>query len=227
MFVNPLEKIEIITFDCYGTLIDWESGIRGVLGELAGAHAVTTDMDQLMLEWEAIQFDLISASWRPYREILRVSLDELFCRYCVTLGADEADLLACRIGTWAPFDDTFEVLTRLRSRYKLAVLSNIDDDMLSASVAQIGVSFDELITAQQVQSYKPRTAHFQEALRRFDAPADRFLHCAFGFKYDQRPALGVGMSTAWVKRPGWIRDDVAEPTHEVVSLTELAELLGV
>ncbi len=225
--MNPLESIEILTFDCYGTLIDWESGIRGVLGELADAHGATSDIDQLMLEWEAIQFGLISASWRPYHEILRVSLDELFCRYCVTLGAAEVDLLGHRIGTWAPFDDTAEVLARLKDRYKLAILSNIDNDMLAGSVAQIGVEFDELITAQQVRSYKPRTAHFQEALRRFDAPADRFLHCAFGFKYDQRPALGIGMSTAWVKRPGWIRDDLAEPTYEVASLTELAELLGV
>ena len=84
-----------------------------------------------------------------------------------------------------------------------------------------------LITAEQVGSYKPNQAHFREALTRFARPADRFLHCAFGFKYDQSPALAMGMQTVWVKRPGWIRDDEATPTFEVDSLIGLAQLLNV
>jgi FMN phosphatase YigB (HAD superfamily) len=90
----------------------------------------------------------------------------------------------------------------------------------------LGVSFAALITAEQVQSYKPKRAHFRAALARFALPSDRFLHCAFGFKYDQAPALSMGMQTVWVKRPGWIRDDEATPTFEVDSLDGLARLLG-
>ncbi len=225
--MTPLERIEILSFDCYGTLIDWETGIREVLGELAAAYGLSGRVDQLLAEWEEIQFHLIAGPWRPYRDILRESLDHLFCQYCVTLGADEADMLAARIGSWPPFDDAHQILPRLKARYKLAVLSNIDDEMLALSVAQMGVRFDELITAEQVRSYKPRPAHFEEALRRFRRPADRFLHCAFGSRYDLAPATAVGMSTLWIKRSGSIPDHEAEPTCEVDSLFRLAELLGV
>jgi 2-haloacid dehalogenase len=217
--MERLDKIEILTFDCYGTLI-------GVLGELAADHGLDGHVNKMLAEWEAIQFDLITGPWRPYREVLRESLDETFCRHCVVLSADEADLLADRVGTWLPFDDTREALCRLKERYRLAILSNIDDDLLAQSLARMEVSFDALITAEELKSYKPRLAHFEEAIRRFDAPADRFLHCAFGFKYDQAPARAVGMSTVWVKRPGWIRDAPIDPTYEVASLAELVELLG-
>jgi 2-haloacid dehalogenase len=225
--MNPLDRVEILSFDCYGTLIDWQAGIREVLKQLGAAYGLSDRVDALLTAWEEIQFDLIAGPWRPYRHVLRESLDQLFCRHCVTLRADEADLLAERIGTWPPFEDVPVVLPRLKARYKLAILSNIDDRMLAASVAPMGVEFDELITAEQVRSYKPRPAHFQEAVRRFGAPADRFLHCAFGFKYDQTPARALGMSTAWVKRPGWVRDDQREPSYQVDSLFELAEVLEV
>lgn len=226
-FINPLERIQILAFDCYGTLIDWETGIRGVLGQLDAKYGLTVRVDDLLGEWEQIQFEMIAGPWRPYREILHDSLEETFRRHGVALQAGEADMLASQIGTWPPFEDTPGTLARLKTRYKLAILSNIDDQMLASSVAQMGVRFDQLITAEQVKSYKPRPAHFQEALSRFDAPADRFLHCAFGFRYDQTPALAIGMWTAWIKRPGWIRDDQAEPTFELGSLAELAELLEV
>ncbi len=219
--------VEILTFDCYGTLIDWESGIRAVLGALRETHVLTATVDQLLTEWEAIQFEMLAGPWRKYREILHDSLAETFRRQGIALTEFEADALGNHIGSWPPFADTSDALARLRKKYRLGILSNIDDILLTQSIAQMRVKFDVLVTAEQVQSYKPRTAHFEEALRRFDRPADRFLHCAFGFKYDQRPALSLGMKTAWVKRPGWIRDDEAEPTYEVPSLAALAELLGV
>lgn len=219
-------SIEILTFDCYGTLIDWESGIRAALGELAARRLPDADVEALLTEWETIQFAMIRGRYRKYREILRDSLRETFARRGAELDDREADLLGERIGDWRPFDDTRAALVRLARRFRLAILSNIDDDLLAASVAQIGVAFDELVTAEQIGSYKPAPAHFHEALRRFARPANRFLHCAFGFKYDQRPALECGMYSAWIKRPGWIRDDEAEPTLEAASLAELADALG-
>lgn len=220
-----LPSVEILTFDCYGTLIDWERGLRETISELAAAHGLPGSVEAMLVEWEAIQFAMIAGPYRRYRDILRDSLAETFARRGVTLTPREANLLGERLPAWRPFDDVREALARLKSRYKLAILSNIDDDFLHASLAHIGVAFDELITAEQVRCYKPRPAHFEEALRRFARPPQTFLHCAFGFKYDQRPALTLGMSTAWVKRPGWIRDDEATPTLEVASLRELADLL--
>lgn len=228
MIPDPLRQVEILTFDCYGTLIDWESGLRRELRDLAGLHGVAVSEDALLDEWEAIQFDLISGSYRPYREVLRESLTATFHRRGVELPRAEADRLGQAIGTWQPFDDAAEVLPRLQARYKLGILSNIDDCMLAQSVARLGIRFDQLVTAQQVKSYKPAAAHFREAMARFGRPAKAFLHCAFGFKYDQTPALAAGMQTVWIKRPGWIRDDEhTVPTYEVADLNELAALLEI
>lgn len=223
---NNLEQVEVLTFDCYGTLIDWESGIRQSLEALRTEHGVEQTVDQLLATWEAIQFEMIRGPYRRYRDILRDSLRETFAKVGVSLSSAEANSLGDHLGTWAPFDDTVESLRRLATRYKLGILSNIDDDLLAHSVQHLGVSFDELITAEQLQSYKPQPAHFEEAIRRFGRPANCFLHGAFGFKYDQAPALAQGMSTAWIKRPGWIRDDVATPTYETDSLAGLVRLLG-
>lgn len=223
---NSLEKVEVLTFDCYGTLIDWESGIRQTLETLRAGHGVDKSVDQLLAAWEAIQFEMICGRYRRYRDILRDSLRATFAAIDVSLSAEEANSLGDNLGTWVPFEDTVESLRRLATRYKLGILSNIDDDLLAQSVDHLGVPFDQLITAEQLQSYKPQPAHFQEAIRRFGRPPDCFLHCAFGFKYDQAPALAQGMSTVWIKRPGWIRDDVATPTYETNSLGELVSLLG-
>lgn len=224
--MSQLDEIEILSFDCYGTLIDWESGIREALGELRQRHGLPTPVDRLLVQWEAIQFRQIGEPYRRYRDILRSSLSETFAGHRVALTPGEAELLGERIGQWQPFADSAPALARLRTRYRLAILSNIDDDILALSLAQLGISFDELVTAEQVGSYKPRPAHFREAVRRFGRGPRAFLHCAFGFKYDQSPALAEGMATCWVKRPGWIRDDEAEPTFETDSLTGVAELLG-
>lgn len=218
-------RVEILTFDCYGTLIDWETGLRAAIGELAADHSLSADVEPLLVEWEAIQFELIAGPYRRYRDVLRDSLARTFAGRGVTLTPRESNLLGERLANWRPFDDVGDSLAQLRRRYKLAMLSNIDDDFLHASLRQIAVPFDELITAEQVRSYKPRLAHFEEALRRFGRPPHAFLHCAFGFKYDQRPALSLDMQTAWIKRPGWIRDDEAAPTIEVGSLRELADKL--
>lgn len=224
--MSRLDNIEILSFDCYGTLIDWESGIREALGELRDRHGLPTPVDLLLVQWEAIQFRQIAGPYRRYRDILRTSLVETFAGQRVALTPREAEVLGERIGQWKPFADSAPALARLRTRYRLAILSNIDDDILALSLALLDIPFDELVTAQQVGSYKPRPAHFREALRRFARGPSAFLHCAFGFKYDQSPALALGMATCWVKRPGWIRDDEAEPTFETDSLAGVADLLG-
>lgn len=222
-----LKAVEILTFDCYGTLIDWESGLRDELDLLRQRYQTTATVDSLLTEWEAIQFGMITGPYRKYREILRDSLRDTFARHGAQLAGADADRLANAIGRWPPFDDTCQSLHRLAARYRLAILSNIDDDILADSVRLLETHFDALVTAEQLQSYKPARRHFEAAIERFGRPAGNFLHCAFGFKYDQAPALATGMQTAWIKRPGWIRDDEAAPTFEAASLAELCELLDV
>ncbi len=224
--MGDLSQIEILTFDCYGTLIDWETGLRETIAELAQRHALASSLDQLLSEWEAIQFDMITGPYRKYRQIMADSLRQTFAAREVELTDEESQLLGLRLPDWPAFADTAESLARLKQRFKLGILSNIDDDLLAGSLPKLGVSFDELVTAEQVQSYKPALRHFETAMKRLNRPATAFLHCAFGFKYDQRPALQMGMQTVWVKRPGWIRDDDAEPTFETPDLAGLADLLG-
>ena len=220
-----LTDVEILTFDCYGTLIDWGTGLGEAIAELAERHAVAAPLERLLAEWEAIQFKMISGRYRKYRDILADSLSHTFAVHGIELPAIERHLLGDRLPEWKAFPDTVNSLTRLKRKYKLAILSNIDDDLLAGSLPKLGVEFEELVTAEGVKSYKPNLAHFTEALRRFERPADAFLHCAFGFKYDQRAALAIGMQTMWVKRPGWIRDDDAEPTFETPDLAGLVDLL--
>ncbi|MDA7980802.1 MAG: haloacid dehalogenase type II [Pirellulales bacterium] len=224
--MTDLADIEILTFDCYGTLIDWGSGLSETIAELAQRHAVETPLEHLLTEWEAIQFEMIGGTYRKYRDILTDSLTQTFAKHDVELSTEECQLLGVRLPEWPAFADTVDSLARLKRNYQLAILSNIDDDLLTGSLPKLNVTFDELITAEQVNSYKPQLVHFSEALRRFDRPAKSFLHCAFGFKYDHRPALNIGMQTVWIKRPGWIRDDDAIPTFETPDLAGLADLLG-
>jgi len=223
-----LDQVEILTFDCYGTLIDWESGIRQVLGEIAARHGLNAPVDDLVREWEAVQFEMISApSFRRYHGILRDSLRQTLKRRGVTIHPNEQDLLAERIGGWQPFPDTKPMLAKLKKHYLIAILSNIDDDILAQTVPKLGIEFDELITSDQLLSYKPRPAHFQRAIKAFEKPAELFLHCAFGAKYDLIPAHNAGMLTAWVKRPGAIQESATQATAEVEGLTGLAQLLQV
>lgn len=224
--MGDLSQVEILTFDCYGTLIDWETGLRETITELAQRHQVAAPVDQLLAEWEDIQFTMITGEYRPYREILADSLEQTFARHGCKLNERERDLLGERLPQWPAFADTAASLARLKQKYKLAILSNIDDDLLAGSLPKLGVKFAALVTAEQVFSYKPDKAHFREAMKRLKRPASAFLHCAFGFKYDQRPALELGMQTVWVKRPGWIQDDDAQPTFEAPDLRGLAELVG-
>jgi len=226
--MSSLDQVEILTFDCYGTLVDWESGIRQVLGEIAGRHGLNAPVEDLVREWEAVQFELISAAtFRRYHGILRDSLRQTFKRRGVTIHPKEQDLLAEKIGAWQPFPDTKPVLSKLKKHYLIAILSNIDDDILALTVPKLGIEFDELITSDQLLSYKPRPAHFQKAIKAFEKPPELFLHCAFGAKYDLKPAQEAGMLTAWVKRPGAIQETPSGVTAEVDGLTGLAQLLQV
>jgi 2-haloalkanoic acid dehalogenase type II len=215
------------TFDCYGTLVDWEGGLGTFLYSLAlrqGERA--PDPGRVMRErWEAIQFEVIGGEYRPYKQVLAESL-RAWCEER-GYGYDDADgeALARAMRSWQPFPDTRPALTRVREAgIRLVIVSNTDRDILEHSLRQIEVPFDDAVTAEDVGSYKPADPPFEEALRRIGEPPNQVLHVAFGFKYDIGPAKRHGMATAWVNRhreprPG---DDV--PDHQWHDLWGLAEL---
>ena len=193
----------IATFDCYGTLIDWEGGLGTFLYQLALREGDTELVPgrELRERFEAIQFELIQGDYRPYREILAESLR----RFCDERGwqYDDADAeaLVRAMRSWQPFPDVRPALTRVRAAgVRLMIVSNTDRDIIEHSLRHLEVPFDIVQVAEDVRAYKPSGAVFDAALERIGEPPERILHVAFGFKYDIGPAARAGMGTAWVNR---------------------------
>lgn len=219
---------EVATFDCYGTLVDWEGGIGAFLYALLLREGIAEPPPgrELRARWEAIQFELVRGEYRPYREIL----GEATLAWCREFGVPDrdayADAIVGSIRAWQPFPDTRPALTRAREAgLRLVILSNTDRDIIRHTVRQIGVDFDDVVTAEDVRAYKPDLAGFRHLLDRLGAEPRDVLHVAFGFKYDIGPAKQLGMRTAWVNRhleP--LPEPATAPDHEWRDLWGLAEL---
>ena len=218
----------VATFDCYGTLVDWEGGIGAFLYALLLREGVDQPPPgrDLRERWEAIQFELIQGEYRPYKEIIGAAT----LAWCREFGVPDRDVYADAIigsmRAWQPFPDTRPALTRVREAgVRLVILSNTDRDIISHTVRQIGVPFDDVVTAEDVGAYKPAHDGFERVLARLgEDPAD-VLHVAFGFKYDIGPAKALGMGSAWVNRHAEpLPDPAVVPDHEWRDLWGLAEL---
>src|SRR4051812_32948412 len=147
-----------ITLDCYGTLIDWETGAIEALRPLLARHRVALSDDRIIEAFEKIEAALCQPPYRSYRAVLAGVVEGFGQRFSFPIAAAERDLLALSLPSWGPFPDTVEALPPLASRYRLAIVSNIDDNLFAATARQLEISFDQVITAEQVQSYKPRPA---------------------------------------------------------------------
>lgn len=217
---------DIITFDCYGTLIDWESGIICAFQSEAAMNGVELNRDRIITAYAAEEPRVESAPYRPYREVLGETARRVAATLGWELSAERAGFLAASLPDWKPFPDTNPALERLARRFQLGILSNIDDDLLAATRRQFSVDFDLIVTAQQMKSYKPGLAHFEEAIAR--AGKRRLLHAAQSYFHDVVPASKLGIPVVWINRKGSrVEPGGPLPTHEVRNLTELANLLGV
>ena len=225
----PFERFQYISFDCYGTLIDWETGILGYLCPLLrrkGCHPGDGEILNLYSEFEPRQQ---AQTYRSYREVLASVVRDFARHYRVTLSDAEANGLAESIPGWQPFPDTVPALRRLKSRYKLAILSNIDDDLFAHTARKLGVEFDAVVTAQQAGGYKPSLRNFELLLQRLAIPPGNLLHVAESLYHDVVPAKSLGIATAWVNRrqgkpAAATRLANASPDLEVPTVGALAEL---
>ncbi|MBI3976586.1 MAG: haloacid dehalogenase type II [Chloroflexi bacterium] len=218
---------EVLTFDCYGTLIDWDAGVRAYVEPLLARKGADVDPAAFHERWEAIQFDHIQGPYRPYKTILAESLTATLAAYGLPIDPDDGPGLARAMPTWTPFPDTRPALERLKRRFRLCIISNTDNDILAESVRRIGVAFNATVTAEDSGMYKPNLASFQLALAVLKTPPERILHVAFGFKYDIGPANRLGFASCWVNRYGEPTPPGATPTAIVPNLLALADLLGV
>jgi 2-haloacid dehalogenase len=210
-----MNAITHLTFDCYGTLIDWENGILQALQPLLQAHGADLSAQELLRLYVAHEASFEAKPWRPYRQILREISTCIACDLGVTLSNSEADILPDSISKWWPFPDSVSALNRLRERYPLVILSNIDDGLFAQTKKHLQVDFAEVITAEQLRSYKPAPAHFLEAMRRRQLKPSQILHVAQSLYHDHVPARRLGISTAWINRPSLLTNAGLSPAAEV------------
>jgi 2-haloacid dehalogenase len=223
-------RFEILTFDCYGTLIDWETGILSALHRVLSAHGKTLDEAALLKLYGDFEQLSESGEFHPYREVLQSVVRRFGAALGFNPSAEEARSLPNSLAYWKPWPDTVAALRQLKSRFRLAILSNVDDDLFAATRTQLGVDLDAVITAQQAQAYKPSLKLFELALTHINAPAHRVLHVAQSVYHDVVPAQSLGLATVWVNRPsarpgvGAVKAADAKPDLVVTSLAELAEI---
>lgn len=226
-----LEQYTVLTFDCYGTLINWEQGILSALRPLLAAHNCSLPDDALLERFATLESAAEAGAYRPYTAVLRHVVEGLGEQLHFTPTPDECNSLAASVPHWPPFGDTVDALQALKKRYKLAIISNIDDDLFAHSARHLQVPFDWVITAQQAQSYKPAPRHFTLALQRIGLPKEQLLHVAQSLYHDIAPASQFGLATVWVnRRHGQVSAGATPPAHatpdlEVPDLRTLVQLL--
>ncbi|HSA91985.1 MAG TPA: haloacid dehalogenase type II [Terriglobales bacterium] len=229
----PLDfsRYRVLTFDCYGTLIDWESGILGFFRPLLGRHGKALSDDEILFAYAELESEAESGEYMTYRNVLRSVVHAFGLRLDSPASPVEADALPASLPEWPPFSDTVEALKRLKTRFQLAIISNTDDDLFAETAKRLEVPFDFVITAQQVGSYKPSLNNFQRAIERIGLPATQVLHCAQSRFHDIAPARSLGLATVWVNRRagkatpwGASVPSEARPDLEVPDLKTLAAL---
>jgi 2-haloacid dehalogenase/putative hydrolase of the HAD superfamily len=215
-------KFDFVTFDCYGTLIDWESGIADAFLRTAREDGVTLRREEVLRAYELVEPVVERERFRLYRDVLTETATRVAHALGWALAYERGTFLVTAIASWKPFPDTNAALERLRDAgYKLGILSNVDDDLIASTRKHFTVDFDLVITAEQVRSYKPAHGHFLAARQRIgDA---RWLHAAQSNLHDIVPCNALGIPTAWVNRRG---DAGEAPTYEVRDMAGLADLLA-
>ena len=224
----PLPKdVKFVTFDCYGTLIDWESGVHEAFQKEADRDGFTIDRDVLMPRFLEIQHEIQSGSYELYAEVLRRTAVKVAAELGWALESSRAQFLPDSVPYWTPFRETNAQLDRLAKKYEVGILSNIDDKLLGATRRHLRTDLDLVVTAQQVRSYKPDHAHFKECARRIEKKKKNWVHVASGYDTDVEPCLKQKIPVIWVNRHGTeLESGQKKPTEEVKSFRDAGKLLN-
>jgi 2-haloalkanoic acid dehalogenase type II len=215
---------DVITFDCYGTLIDWEAGISAAFAKAAAADGRELDRAQLLKAYAEVEPAVEAETYRPYRDVLTETARRVAERLGWPLSPARAVFLPESLPEWRPFPDTNPALERLAAAgYRLGILSNVDDDLLAGTRRHFTVTFETIVTAQQVGSYKPAHGHFTAARQRLGG--ERWLHAAQSYFHDVIPARALAIPVAWINRKHQTASDGGSADREFSTLTELADWL--
>ena len=211
-----------ITFDCYGTLIDWEGEIQRFFAQvLASKHIQGVDTRVLQRHWEEVQFAFIEQS-HPYRQVLRETMPQAFADFGLPSTEEDAEAFASSMGHWQPFPDTQTSLQALQALgIKVVLITNTDDEIIAQTQPRLGITLDDIITAEQAGVYKPHHQGFHLARQRLGLDIKDIWHAGFGFKYDVIPATELGYTTVWINRQGEARPSDVKETFLVGDMTTL------
>jgi 2-haloacid dehalogenase len=208
------------TFDCYGTLIDWNSGIRTVLERLWGVERAP----ELLERYHELEPEIEAEQYRNYAEVLTLTLERIAQEVGYGLPEGESGILAQSLPTWPPFPEVPDALRELRRRgWNLVILSNSDRDLIIASEQQIGVPFDLLIVAEDVRSYKPAHGHWERFFEATTADKDHHAHVGASLFHDIAPARELGLKSVWINRLS--ERPEPKPDRELADLSELPDTL--
>jgi len=200
MAALDFDRFDVLTFDCYGTLIDWESGILGALRGPLAAHGIEPSDEDVLGAFARHEAEIEAGPYRPYRDVLGEVLGAMVGHFAAEASAEERRVFGGSVADWPAFPDSAAALARLHERFALGVITNCDDDLFAASAAKLGVTFDHLVTAQQAKRYKPNPRGFELMFERVGLPPARILHVAQSLFHDHVPAKRLGLSTVWVNR---------------------------
>ena len=221
-----------LTFDCYGTLIDWESGIFSALRPILAAHGRSVDGARLLELYGELEAHAEEGPFRSYREVLRSVVHGFGQKLGFTPTEAEERSLPESLKDWKPWPDTVAALRQLNVRYRLAIISNVDDDLFAPTGQLLQVPFDQVITAQQARCYKPSLGIFRLALKRIGTSPEQVVHVGQSIYHDVIPAQSLGLRTVWVNRPspragiGAVKPASGQPDLEVPNLAALATAVG-
>jgi 2-haloacid dehalogenase len=193
-------RFDALTFDCYGTLIDWETGLTDAFRPVLEAHGIDTDAEDVLVRYARHEAAAEAGPYRRYREVLAAGLRGVGGELGFDPTSDEIATFSGSVADWPAFPDSAAALAQLRTRFRLGVITNCDDDLFAASNERLGVKFDWIVTAQQAGSYKPDEHNFQVAFERIGLPRERILHVAQSLFHDHVPAQRLGLTSVWINR---------------------------
>jgi 2-haloacid dehalogenase len=214
-----------ITFDAYGTLVNFE--MTKVTMQILGERAKQIDVEAFLQEYSDMRYDQILKPYRPYETVLRRCLATMMRKYGLEYTEEDGDTMMAAVPTWGPFPDVPPVLRKLRQYCKIVIISNTEDRLIEKNMENIGVPFDDYITAEQARAYKPTKPIFDYTLKKLGCDKSEILHVANGFEYDIMPAHDLGWKAVWINRYKEKGDPAYGPYDTLPDLTGVPDLLGI
>jgi 2-haloacid dehalogenase len=215
-------QFKVLTFDCYGTLIDWESGILSTLRPILSRYCKDIDDTQIIKLYDEFERKIQSENeYLNYKEVLKRVIQQFGNKFEFNPSYSELNCLTDSLGSWKAFPDTIQALKELKEKYKIVIISNIDDDLFALTEKHLQIKFDWIITAEQVKSYKPSLKNFEYAIEKINVSPDQILHIAQSVYHDIIPTNSLDLSNVWVNRKNISKFEKSPADLEVPDLKTL------